>query len=183
MVRPVRDADQPKSPIRRNIAASSAAAVTTDANSPSKRDRSWRIPRSVWTNGRWRCGWKSIARTQSAVTSCTALQELHRNRLGFCYFAIKNNSFEKIGGKGEIIEADETFVGGLAKNMHKSRRAREIKGTGSSTKTAVMGLLARHTEDAPSEVRAVVLSNVQRQTLHDVIHKNVEPGSQVFTDA
>jgi len=114
----------------------------------------------------------------AGITQKSAWFLLHRLR-----FAIKNNSFEKIGGKGEIIEADETFVGGLAKNMHKSRRAREIKGTGSSTKTAVMGLLARHTEDAPSEVRAVVLSNVQRQTLHDVIHKNVEPGSQVFTDA
>ena len=51
-------------------------------------------------------------------------------------------------------------------------------------KTAVMGLLARHTEDAPSYVRRRKFwktSNVK--PLHDVIHKNVEPGSQVFTDA
>jgi transposase-like protein len=112
------------------------------------------------------------------ITQKSAWFMLHRIRL-----SLKSNSMDKIGGKGEIIEADETFVGGLAKNMHKDRRARNIKGTGSSTKTAVMGLLARHTEDSPSEVRATVLPNVQRQTLHDVIHKNVEPGSQVFTDA
>jgi transposase-like protein len=113
------------------------------------------------------------------ITQKSAWFMLHRIRL-----ALKSNSFEKIGGKGEIVEADETFVGGLAKNMHKSRRDKVMQGrTGSSTKTAVMGLLARHTEDAPSYVRATVLPNVQRATLHDVIHKNVEPGSQVFTDA
>jgi hypothetical protein len=29
----------------------------------------------------------------------------------------------KVGGPGSKIEADETFVGGKAKNMHASRRA------------------------------------------------------------
>jgi transposase-like protein len=102
---------------------------------------------------------------------------LHRVRA-----ALKQGTFEKIGGKGEIIEADETFIGGLSRNMHKSKRAK-LRGTGGMDKTPVMGLLARHTEDAPSYVRATVLPNVRRETLHDVIHQNVEPGSQVFTDA
>ena len=113
----------------------------------------------------------------SGITQKSAWFLLHRLR-----FAIKQGSFEKIGGKGEVVEADETFVGGLSRNMHKSKRAK-LRGTGGMDKTPVMGLLARHTEDAPSHVRAMVLPNVQRQTLHDVIHKNVEPGSQVFTDA
>jgi len=85
------------------------------------------------------------------ITQKSAWFMLHRIRL-----AVKSNSFEKIGGKGEIVEADETFVVGLSKNMHKSRRAK-LTGTGGADKTAVMGLLARHTEDAPSEVRATVL--------------------------
>jgi transposase-like protein len=113
----------------------------------------------------------------AGITQKSAWFLLHRLR-----FAIKNNSFEKIGGKGEIVEADETFVGGLSRNMHKSKRAK-LRGTGAVDKTPVMGLLARHTEDSPSYIRAKVLPNVQRATLHDVIHKNVEPGSQVFTDA
>jgi transposase-like protein len=113
------------------------------------------------------------------ITQKSAWFMLHRIR-----FAIKQRSFEKIGGKGEIIEADETFVGGLAKNMHKDRRARAIKGTGrSNSKTTVMGLLARSTEDSASFIRAMIVPNAQRVTVHDVIHKNVEPGSQVFTDA
>jgi transposase-like protein len=111
------------------------------------------------------------------ITQKSAWFMLHRAR-----FALKQKTFEKIGGKGEIVEADETFIGGLSRNMHKSKRAK-LRGTGGMDKTPVMGLLARHIEDAPSYIRATVLPNVQRATLHDVIHKNVEPGTQVFTDA
>jgi transposase-like protein len=46
-----------------------------------------------------------------------------------------------------------------------------------------MGLLERHAGKKPSQIRAKVLENVQRVTLHDVIHKNVEPGSHIYTDA
>jgi len=114
----------------------------------------------------------------AGITQKSAWFLLHRIR-----FAIKQNSFEKMGGIGHIVEADETFVGGLAKNMHKSRRDKMIKGTGGAGKTAVMGLLERHSEKKSSQVRTKVLENVQRVTLHDVIHKNVESGSHVYTDA
>jgi len=33
----------------------------------------------------------------------------------------------KLGGE---VEADETFIGGKARNMHKSKRERRITGTG-----------------------------------------------------
>ncbi|HTG14629.1 MAG TPA: IS1595 family transposase, partial [Blastocatellia bacterium] len=39
------------------------------------------------------------------------------------------------------VEADETFVGGLSKNMHKDVRARKITGTGGSGKIAVAGIV------------------------------------------
>jgi transposase-like protein len=110
------------------------------------------------------------------VTQKTAWFMLHRIR-----HALHVGSFDKkLCG---VVEADETFIGGLAKNMHKKQRAEKIKGTGSSTKTAVMGLLERHDGKKHSTVRAEVLANVQRQTLHSVIHKNVEPGSTIYTDA
>jgi transposase-like protein len=110
------------------------------------------------------------------ITQKSAWFMLHRVR-----HAIHVGSFDsKLHG---VVEADETFVGGLAKNMHKKRRAKVIKGTGSSTKTAVMGLLERHDGKKHSTVRAEVLANVQRATLHDVIHRHVEPGSTVYTDA
>lgn len=97
--------------------------------------------------------------------------------------AMQRGCFEKMGGNGSVIEADETFVGGLARNMHKSKRAKAIVGTGGSGKTAVMGLLERHTEKKCSQVRATVIKNTNRATLHEIIHKNVEQGSHIYTDA
>src|SRR4051794_33953284 len=101
------------------------------------------------------------------ITQKSAWFMLHRIRL-----AVQSKSFEKMGGNGGIVEADETFVGGLAKNMHKSRRAK-ITGTGGigSGKTAVMGLLERHA-DKCSQVRATVIRSTSRDTIHDIIHKN-----------
>lgn len=41
------------------------------------------------------------------------------------------------------VEVDETFVGGLSKNMHREVRARKITGTGGSGKVAVAGIVER----------------------------------------
>jgi len=99
----------------------------------------------------------------------------HRLRM-----AIHTGSFDKLSGE---VEADETFIGGLARFMHKDRREAAIKGTGGAGKTVVMGLLERHGEDKHSRVKAGVIPNVQRATLHGEIRKHVEPGSELFTDA
>ncbi|HEY3453204.1 MAG TPA: IS1595 family transposase, partial [Bryobacteraceae bacterium] len=56
----------------------------------------------------------------------------HRIRL-----ALHQGSFEKLLS-GEC-EADETFIGGKARNMHKGKRAERITETGTKDKTAVMG--------------------------------------------
>ena len=67
------------------------------------------------------------------VTQKTAWFMLHRLRTALCH-----GTFEKVGGE---VEADETFIGGLAKNMHKAERARKIKGTGGAGKACVMGFI------------------------------------------
>ena len=51
---------------------------------------------------------------------------------------MKTGSFIKLTGE---VEADETFIGGKARNMHTNVKARRITGTGTKDKTAVMGLL------------------------------------------
>jgi transposase-like protein len=88
----------------------------------------------------------------------------------------------KIGGEGNELEVDETFVGGKVKNMHKSRRvkfATEEGFVGASTgKTIVQGILDRNLR----KVRATVVPNVTRETLQNEILKNVKFGSTVYTD-
>jgi transposase-like protein len=110
------------------------------------------------------------------VTQKTAWFLLHRIRL-----ALHTGTFDK--PMGGVVEADETFVGGLAKNMHKHKRQAVITGTGGSNKTAVMGLLARHAADKCSQVRAAVIPNTKRETLHEVIYNHVEEGATIYTDA
>jgi transposase-like protein len=104
------------------------------------------------------------------VTQKTAWFMLHRLRL-----AMQAGTFEKIAG---TFEADETFIGGLARFMHKADRARKISGTGGAGKAVVMGLLDRET----GKVRVKHVRNVQRETLQREVRDNVEPGSEVFTD-
>ena len=107
------------------------------------------------------------------VTQKTAWFMLHRIRLAW------NAGIDKMTGE---VEADKTFIGGLARFMHKDQKAK-ITGTGGAGKVAVMGLLERHGKDGVSQVRAKVLRNVRAESLHREIHENVEAGSEMFTDA
>jgi transposase-like protein len=88
----------------------------------------------------------------------------------------------KIGGSGNEVEVDETFVGGKVRNMHKSRRVRFATQEGfvgaSTGKTIVQGILDRDLR----KVRATVVPNVTRETLQNEILKNVKFGSTVYTD-
>jgi transposase-like protein len=108
------------------------------------------------------------------VTQKSAWFMLHRIRL-----AMQTGTFSKMSGE---VEADETFVGGRARFMHPGRRKRIIKSRGPSGKAAVMGLLERHGPDGHSTVRAKVVDDNKRRTLHPEIKTNVETGSKLFTD-
>jgi transposase-like protein len=69
------------------------------------------------------------------VTQKTAWFMLHRIRL-----AQQGKQGGRLSGE---VEIDETFIGGKARNMHKSKRARVISGTGGKDKEIVLGMLER----------------------------------------
>ena len=106
------------------------------------------------------------------VTQKSAWFMLHRIRL-----AMQDENFgSKLRGE---IEADETFIGGKARNMHKSVYERRITGMGQSfrDKTIVMGVLERG-----GTVRTQVIADRQKHTLQPIVRKHVEPGSALYTD-
>jgi transposase-like protein len=74
------------------------------------------------------------------------------------------------------VEIDETYVGGKAKNMHKSKREK-LRGRGTAGKTAVLGMVERG-----GRVRAKVIPNTDAQTLEKETHRTVVKGSAIFTD-
>jgi transposase-like protein len=93
---------------------------------------------------------------------------------------MQTKSFEKLSGE---VEVDETYIGGKAQNMHKHRR--ETVGAGRwGGKTAVMGLLERHGPDrSHSVVRTRVISGIKRRELFGIMKEEIEPKTDVFTDA
>src|SRR6266487_454986 len=93
------------------------------------------------------------------VTQKTAWFMLQRIRL-----AMQDSSIEKMKGR---VEADETFIGGLARNMHKNKK--KHLGTGGAGKAAVMGLLERHSPERESHVRCKVVFNVRRFQLDSTV--------------
>jgi len=103
------------------------------------------------------------------ITQKSAWFLLHRIRL-----AMQTGTFEKLSGQ---VEADETYIGGLARNMHRDKRYAKITGTGGSGKVAVMGLLERN-----GKVRAKVINDATQLTLHAEVKSHVEPGAELFTD-
>jgi len=109
------------------------------------------------------------------ITQKSAWFLLHRIRL-----AMQAGNFNKCGGE---VEADETYIGGKAHNMHKAKRERVITGTGGMGKVAVMGLLERHGKDGHSTVRASVVKNVGKKLLQAAIRANVAQDAAIFTDA
>lgn len=99
---------------------------------------------------------------------------LHRIRM-----AMEIDGGPKFDGPAE---ADTTYVGGRADNMHKARRERTIKGRGSVGKTPVHGVLQRGEADSPSQIRAIVLAREDAETLIGEVRRSVKAGAPVYTD-
>ena len=95
-------------------------------------------------------------------------------------FALGLAPGNKLSGQ---VEADETFIGGKARNMHKDKRAEKITGTGGKDKAAVMGILERGPKSVGSKVRTKVIDNTKKKTLQAEIRQHVLAGSALFTDA
>ncbi len=105
------------------------------------------------------------------VTQKTAWFMLHRIRL-----TQQGKNGGKLGGPGQEVEADETMIGGKARNMHQGRRnkARQLDNFG---KAIVSAVLERH-----GQVRATVVPNRRKPAIQAHVREHVEAGSTVYSD-
>ena len=119
----------------------------------------------------------------------TASMKLHRD-LGITYTSAWHLSHrirecwsdkqddEQLAGP---VEVDETYVGGVRKNMSNAKR-KELAGTGrgglGSSKAAVVGLKDRDS----NKVRAEVVQRTDAETLHGFIDKHTDAEATVYTD-
>lgn len=106
------------------------------------------------------------------VTQKTAWFMLHRIRK-----AMEVGGLDKFDGPAE---ADATYVGGKARNMHKGRRTLAIVGRGTVGKAIIHGVLQR---GETSQVRADVVGTDDAAVLVPIVRRHIRYGAQVFTDA
>jgi transposase-like protein len=107
------------------------------------------------------------------ITQKSAWFMLHRIRL-----AMRSGSFSMLSGE---VEVDETYIGGKARFMKqgaaKTPRRRTVGQGRSKDKTAVLGMVERG-----GRVRAHVIEDIRRKTLHGYVRDNVVEGSTLYTD-
>jgi transposase-like protein len=135
---------------------------------------------------KWLMAMWQVVNSKNGISSCEVHRAIgitqksawfmdHRIR-----FALGLKPGNKLSGQ---VEADETFIGGKARNMHKDKRAEKITGTGGKDKVAVMGILERGPKTIGSKVRVKVVENTKKTTLQPEIREHVLAGSAIFTDA
>jgi transposase-like protein len=100
------------------------------------------------------------------ITQKSAWFVLHRLREA-C-----GSDLEKLQG---IIEIDETYIGGIEKNKHESKKLKAGRGT--VGKTAVLGMRERS-----GRTRGMTLASTDKKTIQAVINEHVEAGATIHTD-
>ncbi len=103
------------------------------------------------------------------VTQKSAWFMLHRIRL-----AMQAKGGTPIDGE---VEVDETYIGGKARNMNRSQRARHLDGRGKKNawagKVPVMGFLKRDAAKGQSKIRTMVIPGVKRHQVQPIVMDNV----------
>ncbi len=104
------------------------------------------------------------------VTYKTAWFMTHRLRE-----AMRVLHIDPMGGEGAIVEADETYIGGLEKNKHAKDRKKQ--GRGPVGKEAVFSLVERG-----GKVRSTHVQSVNAETLGAVMSKQLHEATHLMTD-
>ena len=134
-----------------------------------------KVPLRKWAIAIYLCltSLKSVSsmklRRDIGVSQKTAWFMLHRIREAW---ALETN-----GDFAGPVEADETFVGGKAKNMHGWQRE-QLTGRGGVDKTAVAGVRDRETK----QVRAMVVDRVDGPLMRGFVTRHTVEGATVYTD-
>lgn len=125
----------------------------------------WNLAVHLMASGKKGTSAKQIQR-QLGVTYKTAWFIMHRIREAM---NMTSETSGPIGGKGKVVESDETFVGGKAKNVH--------NGKPTPKKYPVVALVERG-----GEMRVKHVANVTAKTMKKTLRTQVSRKSHLMTD-
>jgi transposase-like protein len=133
---------------------------------------------------KWMTGFWMLCNCKNGISS----MELHRT-LGItqksAWFMLQRlrlamqDSFNttKLGGRGREVEVDETFIGGKARNMHKSREAK-LTGRIDDDKAVVVGFNERG-----GRVCTQIVTQRRKYNMQPLVREHVQAGAALYTDA
>lgn len=131
--------------------------------------------------GKWLCAMWMLANCKNGVSSHEISRSLGITQKSAWFMlqrlrlALQDDDAGKLDGE---VEVDETFIGGKARNMHASKRARRITGTGGKDKAVVVGMVERG-----GKVRTSVVSSRKAKVLKGEVRKHVTAGAALYSDA
>jgi transposase-like protein len=139
------------------------------------------LPLSKWLPALW-----LVVNAKNGISSCELARALKITQKSAWFMGHRiREAIQRGGGivnSNGVFEVDESFIGGLSRNMHKHKRAEKIKGTGVMGKTAVMGLLARHSKNGHSKAVTRVVPSVRAEHLVPHIKEHIPAGAEIHSD-
>lgn len=115
---------------------------------------------------------------------------------------MKDKTHMQLGGESEIVEIDESFIGGKNKNRRWDKKVKQSQGRSHKDKTPVFGILQReHAEiihrpnkiepnkivrekivTKPAKLIAIVVPNTKGKTLRPILYNKVARNTIVVSD-
>jgi transposase-like protein len=128
-----------------------------------------------------------IVNAKNGISSCELARALKITQKSAWHMGHRIRTAIQRGGgivrADGVVEVDESYIGGAARNMHSDKRREKITARGPAGKTAVMGLLSRHGEnDWVSQVVAHVVPGTKRKDLVKHIRAHVPAGAEIHSD-
>jgi transposase-like protein len=131
---------------------------------------------------KWMTAFWMLVNCKNGISSCEVARSLGITQKSAWFMlqrlrlALQDDFFgSKLGGE---VEVDETFIGGKARNMHKSKkRGKGYHHRGIVNKTVVMGMLQRD-----GRVKTAVIRERDKETLHSHVQACIEEGTNLYTD-
>lgn len=103
--------------------------------------------------------------------------EVNKNTAWYMAMRIRRAMMDQGEMLKDLVECDETYIGGKNKNKHDDKKSKGGQGRNTKDKVAVFGMLERG-----GKVRAKKVKDVSKKTLQSIIHQNIEKGSKLMTD-